>query len=205
MNRRGRGLGRRAGSQRRLRRLPTRLGRDSRREIAGGPAPSTPSGRLARGITCPPPGVNRDPPAQAPAETIRPGGRPEEPRRSGANQSEAKIIPSRAQQPRLVGISGSVVAARAQRAHTGPEQQTCARALEGDVRGHGYRGGRNVLKGICRHEEARLPMAPHLLMSGILASKGLASSAKLEPRFCFSQASARAACQVAADVAMRDR
>ena len=83
VNRRGRGLGRRAGSQRRLRRLPTRLGRDSRREIAGGPAPSTPSGRLARGITCPPPGVNRDPPAQAPAETIRPGGRPEEPRRSG--------------------------------------------------------------------------------------------------------------------------
>ena len=42
----------------------TRLGRDSRREIAGGPAPSTPSGHLARGITCPPPGVNRDPPAQ---------------------------------------------------------------------------------------------------------------------------------------------
>ena len=139
-NRRGRGLGRRAGSQRRLRRLPTRLGRDSRREIAGGPAPSTPSGRLARGITCPPPGVNRDPPAQAPAETIRPGGRPEEPKRKGASQSEAKIIPPRAQQPRLVGISGSGVAARAQRAHTGPEQQTCARALEGDVRGHGYRG-----------------------------------------------------------------
>ena len=75
VNRRGRGLGRRAGSQRRLRRLPTRLGRDSRREIAGGPAPSTPSGRLARGITCPPPGVNRDPPAQAPAGTFRPGGR----------------------------------------------------------------------------------------------------------------------------------
>ena len=106
VNRRGRGLGRRAGSQRRLRRLPTRLGRDSRREIAGGPAPSTPSGRLARGITCPPPGVNRDPPAQAPAETIRPGGRPEEPKRKGASQSEAKIIPPRAQQPRLVGISG---------------------------------------------------------------------------------------------------
>jgi len=140
VNRRGRGLGRRAGSQRRLRRLPTRLGRDSRREIAGGPAPSTPSGRLARGITCPPPGVNRDPPAQAPAETIRPGGRPEEPKRKGASQSEAKIIPPRAPQPRLVGISGSGVAARAQRAHTGPEQQTCARALEGDVRGHGYRG-----------------------------------------------------------------
>jgi hypothetical protein len=53
----------------------TRLGRDSRREIAGGPAPSTPSGHLARGITCPPPGVNRDPPAQAPAGTFRPGGR----------------------------------------------------------------------------------------------------------------------------------
>ena len=119
----------------------TRLGPDLRRDIAGGASPSTPSSRLACGFTCPPPGVNRDPPALAPAETIRPGGRPEEPRRSGANQSEAKIIPSRAQQPRLVGISGSVVAARSQRAHTGPEQQTCARALEGDVRGHGYRGG----------------------------------------------------------------
>lgn len=205
MNRRGRGLGRRAGSQRRLRRLPTRLGRDSRREIAGGPAPSTPSGRLARGITCPPPGVNRDPPAQAPAETIRPGGRPEEPRRSGANQSEAKIIPPRAPQPRLVGISGSGVAARAQRAHTGPEQQTCARALEGDVRGHGYRGAENEHKACEDRGEARLPMAPHLPWAGTLAAKGMPPSSKLEPSFCFSQASARAACQVAADVAMRDR
>ena len=52
--------------------------------------------------------------------------------------------------------------------------------------------------------EARLPMAPHLLMSGILASIGLPPSSKLEPSFCFSQASNRAACQVAADVAMRD-
>ena len=73
------------------------------------------------------------------------------------------------------------------------------------MRGHGYRGGRNVLKGICRHEEARLPMAPHLLMSGILTEKGLPPSAKLEPSFCFSKASDRAACQVAADVATRDR
>ena len=46
--------------------------------------------------------------------------------------------------------------------------------------------------------EARLPMAPHLLMSGILAEKGMPPSEKFEPRFCFSQASARAACQVAA-------
>ena len=176
----------------------TRLGRDSRREIAGGPAPSTPSGRLARGITCPPPGVNRDPPAQAPAETIRPGGRPEEPRRSGANQSEAKIIPSRAQQPRLVGISGSGVAARAQRAHTGPEQQTCARALEGDVRGHGYRGAENEHKACEDRGEARLPMAPHLPWAGILTEKGLPPSEKFEPRFCFSKASARAAYQIAA-------
>jgi hypothetical protein len=49
------------------------------------------SGRLARGITCPLPGVNRDPPALAPAGTFRPGGRPEEPRRSGANQSDDLI------------------------------------------------------------------------------------------------------------------
>jgi hypothetical protein len=136
VNRRGRGLGRRAGSQRRLRRLPN----TPREGFATGDrrwrGPNTPSGHLARGITCPPPGVNRDPPAQAPARTFRPGGRPEEPRRSGANQSDAKIIPSRAQQPRPVGISRSGVAARAQRAHTGPEQQTCARALEGH-RGHG--------------------------------------------------------------------
>ena len=53
--------------------------------------------------------------------------------------------------------------------------------------------------------QARLPMAPHLLMSGILTEKGLPPSAKLEPSFCFSYASARAACQVAADVATRDR
>ena len=52
----------------------TRLGREVWWEIAGGAAPSTPSSRLARGITCPPPGVNRDPPALAPAGTIRPGG-----------------------------------------------------------------------------------------------------------------------------------
>jgi hypothetical protein len=91
--------------------------------------PNTPSGHLARGITCLPPGVNRDLPAQAPAGTFRPGGRPEEPRRSGANQSDDLIIPSRAEQPRPVGTSRSGVAARAQRAHTGPEQQTCARTL----------------------------------------------------------------------------
>ena len=48
-------------------------------------------------------------------------------------------------------------------------------------------------------------MAPHLLMSGILASIGLPPSSKLEPSFCFSYASDRAACQVAADVATRDR
>jgi len=54
-----------------------RLGTDLRREIAGGASPSTPSSRLACGFTCPPPGVNRDPPAQAPAGTFRPGGRPE--------------------------------------------------------------------------------------------------------------------------------
>ena len=73
------------------------------------------------------------------------------------------------------------------------------------MRGHGYRGGRNVLKGICRHEEARLPMAPYLPWAGTLTEKGLPPSAKLEPSFCFSYASARAACQVAADVATRDR
>jgi len=54
-----------------------RLGTDLRREIAGGASPSTPSSRLACGFTCPPPGVNRDPPAEAPAGTFRPGGRPE--------------------------------------------------------------------------------------------------------------------------------
>ena len=52
--------------------------------------------------------------------------------------------------------------------------------------------------------EARLPMAPHLPWAGILASFGMPPSSKLEPSFCFSQASNRAACQVAADVAMRD-
>jgi hypothetical protein len=41
-------------------------------------------------------------------------------------------------------------------------------------------------------------MAPHLLMSGTLTEKGMRPSAKLEPSFCFSYASARAACQVAA-------
>ena len=53
--------------------------------------------------------------------------------------------------------------------------------------------------------EARLPMAPHLPWAGILTAKGMRPSAKLEPSFCFSYASARAACQVAADVATRDR
>jgi hypothetical protein len=112
VNRRGRGLrGATRGVATALEAAPNtpREGFAARREIAGGPAPSscTPSGRLARGITFPPPRVNRDPPAQAPAETIRPGGRPEEPRRSGANQSDAKIILSRAQQPRPVGTSRS--------------------------------------------------------------------------------------------------
>ena len=41
-------------------------------------------------------------------------------------------------------------------------------------------------------------MAPHLLMSGILAEKGLPPSEKFKPRFCFSKASDRAAYQVAA-------
>ena len=53
-----------------------RLGREARREIGSHAADSASSCRLARGITCPPPGVNRDPPAQAPAGTFRPGGRP---------------------------------------------------------------------------------------------------------------------------------
>jgi hypothetical protein len=48
-------------------------------------------------------------------------------------------------------------------------------------------------------------MAPHLPWAGTLTEKGLPPSAKLEPSFCFSYASARAACQVAADVATRDR
>ena len=47
-------------------------------------------------------------------------------------------------------------------------------------------------------------MAPHLPWAGILTAKGTPPSTTLEPSFCFSQASARAACQVAADVAMRD-
>ena len=53
--------------------------------------------------------------------------------------------------------------------------------------------------------EARLPMAPHLPWAGTLTEKGLAPSEKLEPSFCFSKASDRAAYQVAADVATRDR
>ena len=53
--------------------------------------------------------------------------------------------------------------------------------------------------------EARLPMAPHLTRAGILTEKGLPPSEKFEPSFCFSKASNRAACQVAADVATRDR
>ena len=48
-------------------------------------------------------------------------------------------------------------------------------------------------------------MHPHLLMSGILASKGMPPSSKFEPSFCFSQASARAAYQVAADVRLVHR
>ena len=73
MNQRGQGLARRAGSQRRVRRLPNHAsGGAARREIAGGAAPSMPGGRFARGITCPPPGVNRDPPALAPAGTFGP-------------------------------------------------------------------------------------------------------------------------------------
>ena len=47
-------------------------------------------------------------------------------------------------------------------------------------------------------------MAPHLPWAGTLTEKGMPPSAKFEPSFCFSQASNRAACQVAADVAMRD-
>ena len=53
--------------------------------------------------------------------------------------------------------------------------------------------------------EARLPMAPHLPWAGTLTEKGMRPSSKLEPSFCFSYASARAAYQVAADVATRDR
>ena len=48
-------------------------------------------------------------------------------------------------------------------------------------------------------------MAPHLPWAGTLTEKGMRPSSKLEPSFCFSYASARAACQVAADVATRDR
>ena len=48
-------------------------------------------------------------------------------------------------------------------------------------------------------------MAPHLLMSGILASrKGCPPPLSSNQASCFSQASARAAYQVAADVATRD-
>ena len=48
-------------------------------------------------------------------------------------------------------------------------------------------------------------MAPHLPWAGTLTAKVMPPSSSLEPRFCFSQASARAAYQVAADVATRDR
>ena len=61
-------------------------------------------------------------------------------------------------------------------------------------------GPRRMDKGIQLEDrgEARLPMAPHLPWAGILAYFGMRPSSKFEPRFCFSQASARAACQVAA-------
>ena len=76
----GRRRSRATAAPRRGGRSPTRrLGREARREIGSHAADSASSCRLARGITCPPPGVNRDPPAQAPAGTFRPGGRPEPP------------------------------------------------------------------------------------------------------------------------------
>ena len=48
-------------------------------------------------------------------------------------------------------------------------------------------------------------MAPHLPWAGILAYYGLPPSSSFEPSVCFSKASDRAARQVAADVATRDR
>ena len=77
----------------------------------------------------------------------RPGGRPEERRGRGARDTEANIIPSRAETPRPVGTQRSAVAARAQRAHTRAMKPTPARGVEAEVRGHGYRGdcGRDFL------------------------------------------------------------
>jgi hypothetical protein len=51
----------------------------------------TPSGSLARGIACPPPGVNRDPPAQAPAETFG----PEVDQSSAASSAALRDLPTR--------------------------------------------------------------------------------------------------------------
>ena len=62
------GLGRRAGSQRRLRRIPDHASLGGLGGAAGDRRWRSPQrakrGRDARGIACPPPGVNWDPPAQ---------------------------------------------------------------------------------------------------------------------------------------------
>jgi hypothetical protein len=73
-----------------------RLGREARWEIASRAAHSTPSSPLACGITCPPPGVNRDPPAQSPAGTFGPEVDQSSRAAAALRGTDAQITPSRA-------------------------------------------------------------------------------------------------------------
>ena len=172
--------------------LHRRLGRGARREIASRATHSTPSSRLARGKTCPPPGVNRDPPAQAPAGTLSARRSTRVVPCTGARKSEAKKIPSRSELPRPVGTQRSAVAARAQRAHTRAMKPTPARGVEAEVRGHGELGaGRSPFCG-WQSREARLSVAPHLPTADSGYSDYLRTYSGHERRFWFLQASARA-------------
>ena len=85
-------------------------------------------------------------------------------RRRGANEPDDQITPSCAEQPHPLGPRRSGVAARAQRAHTRPEQPTTARAVEGGVKGHGHTEARGPRPNACARasSEARRSVAPHL-------------------------------------------
>ena len=107
-------------------------------------------------------------------------------------ESEANIIPSRAETPRPTGTQRSSVAAQAQRAHTRAMKPTPARGVEAEVRGYGDRAACFPIKHVWFPILAWRSVAPHLLTADSDLLDNLRNLLDIETSFWFLQASARA-------------
>ena len=107
----------------------------------------------------------------------------------GGGQNE--IIPARAQPASERHPTQRRPSAITARPQVRRAADICARSGGGSER-HGRRGARDSTLGVCDWNEAWRSVAPHLPMGFTVTSKGGSDSSKVERRFWFLQASARA-------------